>query len=396
MFKRPLYGVLKGRLQERRRFIQVLSGPRQCGKTTLARQVADALQFPVHFVSADDVAAHGRVWLEEQWDIARVRAREAQGKGSLLVIDEIHKLAGWADTVKRFWDEDTGAKLSVRVLLLGSAPLLVQKGLTESLTGRFEIHRLTHWPYGEMREAFGWSVDQYVYYGGYPGAADLVNDPRRWKSYIQDALIETSVSRDILLLTRVDKPALLRRLFSLGCQYSGQVLSYQKIVGQLQDAGNTTTLAHYLDLLETAGLLAGLQKYAGQHVRRKGSSPKFQVLNTALISAQLQASFKETKAAPDLWGRRVESAIGAHISNESVVVGLHVYYWREGGKEVDFVVVRGKFVTAIEVKSGVKKESLPGMDAFARHFRPHRKLLVGGDGISIRDFLSSSLEKWIA
>ena len=153
--------------------------------------------------------------------------------------------------------------------MLGSAPLLIQKGLSETLAGRFEVIPVWHWSYKEMSEAFGFGVDDYVIHGGYPGAAHLIGESDRWARYIRDSLIETSISRDVLLLTRVDKPALLRRLFELGCRYSGQVLSYTKILGQLQDAGNTTTLAHYLDLLSAAGMLTGIQKYAGSAARRR-------------------------------------------------------------------------------------------------------------------------------
>jgi len=155
--------------------------------------------------------------------------------------------------VKRLWDEDSRLGHDLKVVLLGSAPLLVQRGLSESLTGRFEVLRVSHWSFGEMRSAFGFSLDDYLYFGGYPGAAPLASDPGRWVRYVLDALIETTISRDVLLMTRVDKPALLRRLFELSCRYSGQVLSYTKMLGQLQDAGNSTTLAHYLDLL--AGVL---------------------------------------------------------------------------------------------------------------------------------------------
>jgi predicted AAA+ superfamily ATPase len=250
MFRRNIYYTLLSRLQEPRRFIQVLAGPRQAGKTTLARQVMETLTIPAHYASADEPTLHDRIWIEQQWDLGRLRAKEAgKSDGALLVLDEIQKVTGWSEVVKRLWDEDTTLGLPLRVVVLSSAPLLIQKGLTESLAGRFEIIPVVHWSFSEMRQAFGWGIEQLVYFGGYPGAAGLINDQERWRRYIIDSLIETTLSRDILLITRVDKPALLRRLFQLGCDYSGQVLSYQKMLGQLQDAGNTTTLAHYLDLL---------------------------------------------------------------------------------------------------------------------------------------------------
>jgi hypothetical protein len=247
-----------------------------------------------------------------------------------------------------------------------------------------------------MKEAFKWSLPKFLFYGGYPGAAPLTSNPERWSRYIKDALIETTVSRDVLLLTRVDKPALLRRLFDLACAYSGQILSYQKMLGQLQDAGNTTTLAHYLELLSGAGMVTGLQKFAGDRARQRGSSPKFQVLNTALMSAQSGLSLREAQADHGFWGRLVESAVGAHLANAAATVGSEVYYWRDRSREVDFVVKTGRSLAAIEVKSSRRRDSLPGMEAFAAEFRPQRKLLIGGDGIPIEEFLSKPVTHWLA
>jgi predicted AAA+ superfamily ATPase len=395
MFKREPFELLKNRLQERRRFIQVLAGPRQSGKTTLAHQVASALKCPVQIISADDPEARGRVWLEQQWEIARMEARDAGKVGSVLIIDEIQKIPAWSEQIKRFWDEDTAARLPLKLMILGSAPLLIQKGLTESLSGRFEVVRLTHWSYAEMKAAFGWTLDQFIFFGGYPGSADLIGDEDRWKRYILDSMIETTLSRDILQLQRIDKPALLRQLFILGCVYSGRILSYTKVVGQLQDAGNTTTLAHYLELLGAAGMLTGLQKYAGQKIRQRGSSPKFQTLNNAFITAQSELSLAQAKEEPAYWGRLVESAAGAHLVNEGRSRGFEVYYWREGQKEVDYVVRKGRSLSAIEVKSGRDRGVRSGMDEFSKAFRPKRVLLVGTGGISIAQFLDRPVAKWI-
>ncbi len=395
-YRRKQYEVLKKRLEERKRFIQVLAGPRQSGKTTLARQVAGSLTSPVLFLSADDPEARGRVWLEQQWEIARYQARSAGRSGAVLVVDEIQKFPAWSETIKRLWDEDTATRMNLRVLILGSAPLLIQKGLTESLTGRFEVIRLTHWSYGEMRAAFGWSLDQFIFFGSYPGAADIVDDERRWKRYILDAMIEPTLARDVLELTRVDKPALFRQLFQLGCAYSGQILSYTKLLGRLQDAGNTTTLAHYLELLGSAGMLTSLQKFAGQKVRQRGSSPKFQSLNNAFLSAQSEVLLEQAKADRSFWGRLVESAIGAYLFNECLLEGAELFYWREGDKEVDFVIRRGRSLTAIEVKSGADREVLPGTAEFSKIFHPKRMLLVGSGGIDIEEFLAKPIAAWIA
>ena len=397
MYHRPMYHMLVKRLQEPRRFIQVLTGPRQTGKTTIVRQVVDEKLIPVHYASADEPTLQSRAWIEQQWEAGRLLAAETKGQGSaLLVLDEVQKVTGWSEVVKKLWDSDTRNRISLKVVLLGSAPLLIQRGLTESLAGRFEIIPVIHWSYAEMRKAFGWDLDRFIYFGGYPGAADLIDDRQRWSRYIIDALIETTLSRDILLLTRVDKPVLLRRLFQLGCSFSGQILSYQKMIGQLQDAGNTTTLAHYLELLTGAGMLTGLQKFAAHQVRERASSPKLQVLNTALITAQSRLTFEEARKDREFWGRLVESAVGAHLLNTAAGMGVELFYWRERGREVDFILRSGKTVTAIEVKSGSRKEGLPGMEAFDKTFRPRRKLLTGSDGIPLEKFMRTPASDWVA
>ncbi|MBI2088307.1 MAG: ATP-binding protein [Deltaproteobacteria bacterium] len=396
MYKRPIFQILLKRLRERRRFIQVLAGPRQAGKTVLARQVMENLIIPSHYASADEPTLRHRTWIEQQWDIARLQINPRRGiKDALLVLDEVQKVSDWSALIKRLWDEDSAAKRSLKVVLLGSAPLLIQKGLTESLAGRFEIIPVTHWCYAEMRDAFKWGVDEYVFFGGYPGAAELIGDENRWRRYIMDSLIETTISRDILLLTRVDKPALLRRLFQVACDYSGQVVSYQKMLGQLQDAGNTTTLAHYLDLLAGAGMVVGLPKYSGGRARQRGSSPKLQVMNTALMTAPSGIAFEQARKDRDYWGRVAESAVGAHLVNATRATNIEAFYWREGNKEVDFLVRSGRTTVAIEVKTGYAKEVLPGMYALDKKFRIQRKLIIGGQGIKIEEFLLKPVEEWL-
>lgn len=392
-FLRPQSAVLAARLAERRRFIQVVAGPRQVGKSTLVQQVTDASALPVRQASADEPTLRGADWIAQQWEAARLSIEDAEG--AVLVLDEIQKIPGWSETVKRLWDEDTRAKRPLKAVLLGSAPLLIAQGLTESLAGRFEVLPLSHWSYAEMRAAFGWPVDAYVFYGGYPGAAPLIGDPARWARYVLDSLIETSISRDVLLLTRVDKPALLRRLFELACRYSGQVLSYTKMLGQLQDAGNTTTLAHYLELLAGAGMVCGLPKYAGDAARSRGSSPKLQVLNTALMTAASGYTLAEARADREFWGRLVESAVGAHLANAAMRGECALHYWRERNHEVDFVVRAGRRLTAIEVKSGRAPQAHPGTAAFVQAFKPKRTLLVGGDGIALGDFLMRPVAHWV-
>ncbi|MFC1535638.1 ATP-binding protein [Candidatus Neomarinimicrobiota bacterium] len=390
MYQRPMLQVLRNRLAEPRRFIQVLSGPRQAGKTTIARQLMEALDIPHQYGSADAPTLQDAVWIGEQWEAARLLA-SASGDGSgkaVLILDEIQKVPGWPDAVKLYWDEDTAADRQVYVIILGSSPWLIQRGLTESLAGRFELIQVSHWSYGEMQAAFGWSVEQFIFYGGYPGAAEIIDDSHRWRSYIVDALIETTIARDVLLMTQINKPALLRRLFELGCRYSGQILSYQKMLGQLHDAGNTTTLAHYLELLDGAGLLTGLQKYSGSVIRQRGSSPKLQVRNTALITAQSGRTLEEARQDREGWGRLVESAVGAHLINGLAGGPSAVHYWRDGNREVDFVLSRGDRVAGIEVASGAPKRALPGMARFVQHYPTARTVLAGSGGMPLEEFFS--------
>ena len=394
-FVRRHVAELLRRLDEPRRFIEVLTGARQVGKTTVAREVMERSALPARYASADEPTLRDGWWIERQWEVARLLADREGGAGALLVLDEVQKVTGWSDTVKGLWDADTHAGRPLKVVLLGSAPLLVSRGLGESLAGRFERLHLPHWSLAEMRDAFGWPLDRYLFHGAYPGAAPLADQPDRWARYVRDALIEPTIARDVLLLSRVDKPALLRRLLDLGCAYSGQILSYTKMLGQLQDAGNTTTLAHYLDLLAGAGMLTGLPKYAGGAARRRGSSPKLQVFNTALITALSGLTFAEAQSDRTFWGRLAESAVGAHLVNAAAGGACEVFYWRDRGREVDFVVRAGRKLLALEVKSGRAPEMLPGMAAFAEAFRPTRTLLIGGDGIALEEFLAKPVEHWV-
>ena len=386
MFERAYLKPIKIRIEEPRKFIQVILGPRQVGKTTMVIQLLSQLSIPNLHESADAISATNSAWLVQVWESARLRLKASGATEFLLVIDEIQKIDNWSEVVKQQWDKDTRENINIKVILLGSSRLLIQKGLTESLAGRFETLHLRHWSYTEMQEAFGWNIQQYVYFGGYPGSATLINDEERWINYIKDSLIETSISKDILMMTRVDKPALLKRLFELGCLYSGQILSYTKIIGQLQDAGNTTTLANYLKLLSYCGLLGDLDKYAGDIIRKRGSSPKFQVYNNALITSQSNNTYEKAIVNPELWGRLVESSVGTHLINHSISERYNLYYWRDGNYEVDFVLEKGDKVIGLEVKSGIRADNA-GMGVFAERFHTEKVLLVGTGGIPYDEFL---------
>jgi predicted AAA+ superfamily ATPase len=386
MYKRHAYQRLKAILEEPRRFIQVLFGPRQVGKTTLITQILKKLEIDNHFASADALAAAGSTWIEQQWEIARLQQKEKRKSGFLLVIDEVQKISNWSEIVKKLWDEDTRNGVPIKVVLLGSSRLLLQQGLTESLAGRFETNYLTHWSYLEMQQAFDWTVDQYIWFGGYPGSAELIDDETRWKNYVKNSLIETSISKDILMLTRIDKPALLKHLFETGCMYSGQIVSFNKMLGQLHDAGNTTTLSYYLQLLNTAGLLGGIEKFSGNVLRQRASIPKYQVHNVALISAQKSETFKEARKDPILWGRLSESAAGAHLINNAISNDYQLLYWRDQNYEVDFVLKKGQKVVGIEIKSGAKQVK-SGMIEFKNQYAPDKMYLIGNDGLPIEEFL---------
>src|SRR5512133_1440640 len=355
MFERSELQAIKRRITEPRRFIQVISGPRQVGKTTLVNQLGKQISFPMMYEAADAVPAGSSLWIDQVWDTARLRMKAEGLRQYLLVLDEIQKVPNWSESVKKNWDQDSLNKINIKIILLGSSRLLLRQGLTESLAGRFENITLGHWSFEEMHTAFGWDQAAWAWFGGYPGSAALITDEDRWKRYISDSLVETSISKDILMLTRIDKPALLRNLFELSCLYSGQILSYTKMLGQLLDAGNTTTLAHYLDLLQEAGLVMGISKYSGSPVKTRSSSPKLQVCNNALVSSHNRLNLKDVRKDHAAWGRVVESAVGAYLANEAMKNNISIYYWRERNDEVDFVLERGGKLIGVEVKSSFSR-----------------------------------------
>ncbi len=411
--RKPLSDLIT-RLSESPRVMIFVAGPRQVGKTTLVRQALDTMNpnsyrfvaidqpTPPNFtyddetMSEEDAGPRNAKWLVQIWENARKAAR-AFGARYTLVLDEIQKLANWSEVVKGLWDADRAEGLNLHVVLLGSSPLLMQKGMTESLAGRFEMIRLTHWSFSEMSDAFDFDLDDYLYFGGYPGSAPYIRDELRWRNYVRESLIKPSIEKDILLMNRVDKPALLKQLFNLSCEYSGQLLAFDKMLRQFQDAGNTVTLAHYLDLLNGADLVLGLQKYASQKFRRRASVNKFNVLNTALMSVGSGYTKAEAKADRSYWGRQVESAIGAHLYNTGRLTDCSLYYWRESSYEIDFIIENGHKLALVEVKSGRLREHVPGFEKFETSFkRTAPKIIVGeGGDVSIAEFLSHPTEHWL-
>ena len=411
-FKRPQVATIVERLSEPPERLVAVFGPRQTGKTTAVHQALEMAGRPYRFEAVDDPGSlrafrpggldlgdsfhlegiRGRGWLVHVWEQSRHRARRSP-RGFVLVLDEIQKIAGWSEVVKGLWDVDRAEGCPLHVVILGSAPPLMQAGLSESLTGRFEPVRFAHWSYTEMADAFGFDLERYVFFGGYPGAASRIGDFQRWADYVRGALIEPNIERDVLAMTRVDKPSLLKRLFYLGASYSGQVVSYNKLVGDLQDAGNTTTLTRYLDLLSQAGLLTGFSEFRKPPLSAKASTPKLNVLNTALMAVVSDYTFEEAQLDRTFRGRLVESAVGAHLAN-TASRSTQVKYWRHESYEVDFVLTSGPRVVGIEVKSGRDSRVTAGLKEFQRRFRPVRTVIVGHTGVPLQDFLSVPANHW--
>ena len=395
---RKQFDTLKERILEPRKFIQVLAGPRQVGKSTLVNQVLAQVDIPHVIEVADAVDPKDNDWIHRVWEAARTTMMLRRIEEYLLVIDKVQKIENWSEVVKKEWDADSRKDVNLKVVLLGSSRLLLKKGLTESLAGRFELIRMPHWSLREMRDAFNVTLDQYIYFGGYPGPAHLIGDERRWRKYIKDSLVAPAIEKDVIMTSNIYKPALMKQLFELGCGYSAELLSLTKLMGQLQDAGNVTTLAGYLEILNQCALLTGLQKYANDDARKRGSIPKYQVYNNALLTAYKGRSFVVDRTDTQAWGRWVESAIGAHLLSMADELDYEVYYWREPArnkdekdKEVDFVIVHNGEITAIEVKSG-RRGMKAGLPTFVEAFHPKRSFVVGTGGVSIEDFLECEME----
>lgn len=392
MYKKSEYQIIKSHLDEPRKFIQVVMGPRQVGKSTAVKQVLKELDSPFQLYSADNVPASNTAWISNCWEAVRGLKRINGWESVILVIDEIQKISNWSEAVKKEWDDDTFNDLNIKVLLLGSSRVLLEKGLSESLAGRFEEIRMSHWSYAEMRDCFGWSLDQYIFYGGYPGAASLIGDEDRFQQYIQSAIIDATINKDILMDTPIGKPALLRQTFELGAAYSGEILSLNKMLGALQDAGNTSTLSGYLNLLGESGLLCGLQKYSVDTARRRASIPKLQVYNNALKMVYSPLSFGQAILDRRFWGRTFESGIGAYLVSQAFVHRFEVFYWRERNDEVDFVLRKKNSLVAIEVKSNAEKRTT-GLDKFRELFKPTSSFIVGDGGINAEEFLTMDLTR---
>ena len=392
MYKRAEYQIIKKRLEEQRRFIQVVMGARQVGKSTVVKQVLKDLDAPYQLFSADNVPATNSAWISNCWAATRSLKENNGWDSIILIIDEIQKIANWSEIVKKEWDDDTFHDRNIKILLLGSSRILLKKGLSESLAGRFEEIRMSHWSYQEMKACFGFSLDQYLFYGSYPGAAPLINDDDRFQQYILSSIIEATINKDILMDTPISKPALLHQTFELGAAYSGELLSLNKMLGSLQDAGNTATLAGYINLLDESGLLCGLQKFSIDRARRKASIPKLQVYNNALKMVYNPLTFKQAILDRKAWGHIFESGIGTFLVSQAFIHRFEVFYWRERNDEVDFILRKNDSVVAIEVKSNAEKKT-EGLNKFRQLFNPQSSFIVGDGGIGAEEFLSMNIRK---
>ena len=394
MFRRKNVDVLVSRLTEaNNNLIQFIVGPRQTGKTTMFVQALEDVELSSHVVNADDVINPSVDWITTEWQQARnmFKAREER---VVFVIDEVQKVPQWASVVKGLWDHDRREHIDVKPVLTGSSTLLLQRGLEESLMGRFELIRSTHWSLSECQQAFGYSMDDYLYLGGYPAVEMFRDDENRWRNYVRDAIIEPTLSRDILEMEEIRKPALMRNLFYLSACYSGQELSYNRMLGQLQEAGSVVTIASYLDAMQKANMIATLMKFSQKEIKKRASSPRLMVYDTSLLNACSSKTRQDAFSDKEYYGHLVESAVGARLLARGVEEHFEVFWWRESSEEVDFVLQKGQDITAIEVKSG-NTTSQSGMATFLKKFPHAKRIIVGGasaGAFTVEEFLMDQVD----
>lgn len=351
-YERPFVAQLEKRFSRDNPLIQVLVGPRQVGKTTGVRQLLARYPGNNHYANADDLLTTDRTWLLEQWQKALLL-----GDGTLLIIDEVQKIPNWSETLKSLWDRNPH---KLRVVVLGSSSLQIQTGLTESLAGRFELTRIYHWTYTELKNAFGYDLERFLLYGGYPGSVSYEDDYDRWYAYLKDSIVESVIGKDILLNRTVGNPALFRQAFEILCRYPAQEISYTKLLGQLQDKGNTDLIKYYIELYAGAFLIHPLEKFSAKGWLTRSSSPKILISCPALYTMTEGPRVLEDL---DKRGRVFELAVGAQMLQQPG----ELFYWREKNSEVDFVYRYQGKIYAIEVKSG-RRKSTKGIESFTKQF----------------------------
>mgnify|MGYP000007310264 CR=1 FL=1 len=382
IIKLPFISMLESNLARGNSFIQVILGPRQVGKTTSILDFIDG-EYPnkYHYVSADETFNSSASWIMEQWQIA-------SKKSLLLVIDEIQKCENWAEVIKMLWDASQRKETKERpisCILLGSSSLQIQKGLTESLTGRFQLIKAFHWNLAESKEGYGLDLEEYLQFGGYPGSYQFTELRSQWVNYIKNSIITTVLDKDILLYHTVKSPSLFRQAFELVISYPAQEISYTKLLGQLQEKGNVELVKYYLSLLEGAYLIKCLSKYTGKPVLTRASSPKILPLAPCLFQLTIIDEYDGKER-----GRAFELMVGAQLAR----VEADLYYWREKNDEVDFILKQGKNIWAIEVKSG-RKKSEKGLMKFMQKFPKSKGVILTPENYSDFEqnpigFLSSS------
>lgn len=357
---RKFVAEIQKSLSRKTPLIEVVIGPRQVGKTTGIKQLLQKIELPQLYVSADGDVLKNSAWLYRQW----LNAKNIS-PNCLLVIDEIQKVENWAETIKQVWDEQNLKSDHIKLILLGSSSLELQKGLSESLAGRFSLHKVYHWTAAESKEAYNLDLNQYLRFGGYPGSYQMIDNKIEWLNYVQNSIVDPVIGKDILSLARVKSPSLFKQCFYLACSYACQELSYTKLLGQLQDKGNTDLVKFYLDLFEQAFLLKQVFKYSNKKVLSRSSSPKILPLCPALYSVTIDADYDA-----DNFGRAFELCVGILLNS----LPGELYYWRNKNLEVDYVFKFGKKLWAIEVKTN-KKESSKGLLAFKNEF-PNAEILL--------------------
>lgn len=393
MYQRRHLNILKSRMAEPRRRMQIVMGPRQVGKSTLVGQFTEGISVPFDFFAADGVNRFDSSWIPNKWQQVRMRMDIHSEQEHILIIDEVQKIRGWSEQVKKEWDEDSRSHRNLKVILLGSSRLLLQKGLEESLEGRFETIKMGYWDWQEMHEAFGFSMDEYVYFGGFPGLAPDIQDEDRWRNLMEDSIISPILTRDILEIEEIRNPALLRQVFELACIESAKELSLTKMQGTM-NSGTVPTIKNYLDILNKSMIVQPLQNYSPSRVKEKQSVPKMQVFNNAFRNRFGTFSFDEARVDPAEWGRLVESAVGAHLANRAMTDDYELFYWRnERRQECDYVLRKGQALVAIEVKSGSVDKTV-GFEKFKEQFadKVTAAFIVGPHALPLDDFFIMDLK----
>ena len=301
LYERQHLSILKSRMAEPRRRMQIIMGPRQVGKSTLVGQYVDGIDTPYDFFAADGVNREDTTWIPARWQEARMKMDLHGEKERILIIDEVQKIKTWSGQVKKEWDRDTREKRNLKVILLGSSRVLLQKGLDESLEGRFESLKMGYWEWHEMRDAFGFTIQQYIYFGGFPGLAPDIKDEDRWRDLMEGTIIPPILTRDILEIDEIRHPALLRQVFELACIESARELSLTKMRGTM-NSGTVPTIKSYLEALDKTMLVKPLQKYSPSPVKEKNSIPKMQVYNSAFRNRYGTYTFEEAVTDSTEWG----------------------------------------------------------------------------------------------